>query len=155
MNKIATVKSIKATTKNDRKNLAERAARLMDKLPLAALDERAAFQILGKTLPDRAHFDAYLCAYQGYVATLSFRVDSIKNDPSLLGMLERAVERKLEIETSDYVSETYAERAFRIALPHGGFLRIEVEPKENSDSCRKVQTGTQLKEVPTYELRCD
>jgi hypothetical protein len=154
MNKITTLKAVKATIKQERKQITERADRLLERLPLAALDEQAAFQIIGQ-MPERAHFSPYLCAWQGYVATLSFKVDSIKNDPTLLGMLQRAVERNLEVETSDYVTESYAERAFRVTLPHGGNLRIEVEPKGNSDSCRKVVVGTTIKEVPQYELRCD
>jgi hypothetical protein len=154
MNKITTLKSVKATIKQERKQVTERAERLLEKLPLAALDERAAFQLIGQ-MPERAYFSPYLCAWQGYQATLSFKVDSIKSDPALLGMLQRAVERSLDVETSDYVTESFAERSFRISLPHGGSLRIEVEPKGNSESCRKVVVGMTIKEVPQYELRCD
>ena len=155
MNKITTKKQVKADIKSDLRSIKEREERLLRKLPLAALDERATFLLLGKDMPSNATFNPYLCSYDGYRAYLSIRVDSLKEDSYLLAILERAVERKLVVETSDYVSDYSMDRTFSIYLPHGGKLSVEARVSADSKTCRKVQVGVEVKEIAKFELRCD
>lgn len=155
LNKIATKKYIANELAADRDNAKRRAVAMLARLPLATLDERAALQIIGDTPSVGAYYSPWMSEYDGFRATLRVRVESIKDDPLLLDILNRAVERNLVVETTDFVSDWLVERSFRVSLPHGGVLTIEARVASDSKTCRKVQVGTETTETPRYELRCD
>jgi hypothetical protein len=57
----------------------------------------------------------------------------------------------------DWVSDGIAERKFKFACRVGQVdlqVRVVANIKDGSDACRKVVTGTTLKEVNTYEIVC-
>ena len=57
----------------------------------------------------------------------------------------------------DYALEYCASRVYRFAATIGAVdvtLRVEANIADGSESCKKVQTGTKLEEVPVYEIQC-
>ncbi len=85
-------------------------------------------------------------------------IESLKDGrvPHVLGVAE-----SLGFEfnkTEDYASANYAERTFRSELQLGKVqikLRVVADIKDGSESCRKVQVGTEIKEVAKYEIVCN
>jgi hypothetical protein len=60
--------------------------------------------------------------------------------------------------TQDYVSETYAQREFKGTGLFNGVsvrMRITAELENETPNCRRVQTGTEIKEVAKYEIVCN
>ena len=60
--------------------------------------------------------------------------------------------------TEDWTGETYASRTYRAAQMVGGVdirLSIEADIKSDAQACRKVQVGTEIKEVAKYAIVCD
>lgn len=59
--------------------------------------------------------------------------------------------------TQDYVSETFAQREFKGTGLFNGVsvrLRITAELQDETPNCRRIQTGTEIKEVAKYEIVC-
>ena len=59
--------------------------------------------------------------------------------------------------STDWASDSFAERKFRFGGRVGTVdlqVRVVANIKDGSDACRKVVTGTTLKEVNTYEIVC-
>lgn len=60
-------------------------------------------------------------------------------------------------ETSDYTADWCASRTFKFEGAFGGVrmdVRFEANVNSGSDQCRKVQVGTEIKEVAKYEIVC-
>ena len=113
-------------------------------------------------------FDKYVCATPsvyswsaGDELNLDIRfegnVDSLKEGPVptvcefILGF---GLESKYTI---DYAEEHGASRTFKFTGKVGGVdvnVRFEANVNDGSDQCRKVQVGTEIKEVAKYEIVC-
>ena len=60
-------------------------------------------------------------------------------------------------ETDDRLGDYSTTRVYRFKQTVGPLrinLRVRAEVKDGSESCRKVQVGTEVKEVPVYKLVC-
>jgi hypothetical protein len=60
-------------------------------------------------------------------------------------------------DTYDYAETHCASRTFKFAGKVGGVevtVRFEANINDGSDACRKVQVGTEIKEVAKYEIVC-
>lgn len=60
-------------------------------------------------------------------------------------------------ETSDYAADWCATRTFKFEGAFGGVrmdVRFEANVNDGSDQCRKVQVGTEIREVAKYEIVC-
>lgn len=60
--------------------------------------------------------------------------------------------------TQDYVSETYAQRSYKAVGTFNGVrvrLTLSACVADDAETCKRVRTGTELKEVPKYEIVCD
>lgn len=103
----------------------------------------------------RSYINAY--TFRGNVACniALMELQSIKNDPLLLKVLERALDVATPSSTNDYVSDWAATRDFEFMLPNGGKLTIEARLADNAASCQRVKIGTKLVEEATYELVCN
>jgi hypothetical protein len=84
-------------------------------------------------------------------------VTSLKDGP-VPALCEFVMNQGLEATGSvDWASDCIAERKFKFAGKVGGVdlqVRVIANIKDGSESCRKVVTGTTLKEVNTYEIVC-
>jgi hypothetical protein len=61
------------------------------------------------------------------------------------------------IGSHDYALEYCASRVYRFSATIGSvdvIVRVEANIADGSESCKKVQTGTKLEEVPVYEIQC-
>jgi hypothetical protein len=87
------------------------------------------------------------------------KVDSLKG-PEMAAILA-AAEAIYGLEaraTQDWVSENFAERAFSYRGIISGVtvnLRIEAQLPTDGAACRRVQIGTEIKEVAKYAIACD
>lgn len=143
---------------NDLNVIQTRIVALHDKHAEVAADLAILDAIAGKS-----HLTYWISAGRGWDDSLYARVNgtirldvaSFKKDRKLLNTLGRALDRAVPEGSDDYVSEYRAERTYRFRLPNGGFLDIEARLKgDGSKSCRKVQTGVEIKEVPTFAIEC-
>ena len=60
-------------------------------------------------------------------------------------------------DTTDYATDWHASRIFKFAGKIGNVrlnVRFEACVNDGSEACRKVQTGTEIKEVAKYEIVC-
>jgi hypothetical protein len=60
-------------------------------------------------------------------------------------------------DTVDYAADWCASRTFKFSGKIGGVdltVRFEANINDGSDACRKVQVGTEIKEVAKYEIVC-
>jgi hypothetical protein len=60
-------------------------------------------------------------------------------------------------DTYDYAEEHCASRIFRFRGKVGAVdmsVRFEANVNDGSNACRKVQVGTEIKEVAKYEIVC-
>ena len=86
------------------------------------------------------------------------KVTSLKEGrvPATLAVAEKA---GFEFDiTQDHVGENYAQREFKAVGHFNGVrvrLNITAEVAENAETCKRVQTGTEIKEVAKYEIICD
>lgn len=91
---------------------------------------------------------------------IAVKVTSMKTGilPDLLKfLLEAGYEAQ---KTEDYANEHGAQRSFTYHSIQNNVktsIRITGRIIENDDTatCRKIQTGTEVKEVPTYKIECD
>ena len=59
--------------------------------------------------------------------------------------------------TTDYAADWCASRTYKFSGKVGGVevnVRFEANINDGSDQCRKVQVGTEIKEVAKYEIVC-
>lgn len=88
----------------------------------------------------------------------SVKVDSLKGQQmaDILGAAE-SVQGLEANATRDYASEDYAERSFIYRGMVGKCsvrLVIDARLPVDGENCRRVQVGTEIKEVPKYEIQC-
>ena len=60
--------------------------------------------------------------------------------------------------TQDYASEHYAQRAYKAVGRFNGVrvrLTLAASVADNAEACKRVRVGTEMKEVPKYEIICD
>jgi hypothetical protein len=113
-------------------------------------------------------FDKYVCATpsvyswsMGDELNLDIRfegnVDSLKEGP-VPTVCEFIMGFGLESKyTIDYAEAHGASRTFKFAGKVGGVdvnVRFEANINDGSDACRKVQVGTEIKEVAKFEIVC-
>ena len=113
-------------------------------------------------------FDKYVCAtpsvcqwYDRNDMSLDVRfegnVDSLKDGP-VPTVCEFIMGFGLESKyTIDYAESTGASRIFKFSGKVGGVdvnVRFEANINDGSEACRKVQVGTEIKEVAKYEIVC-
>jgi hypothetical protein len=113
-------------------------------------------------------FDKYVCATpsvyswsMGDELNLDIRfegnVDSLKEGP-VPAVCEFIMGFGLESKyTIDYAESHGASRTFKFAGKVGSVdvnVRFEANINDGSDACRKVQVGTEIKEVAKYEIVC-
>jgi len=113
-------------------------------------------------------FDKHLCATPsvyswslGEELNLDVRfegnVDSLKEGP-VPTMCEFIMSFGLESKyTIDYAESNGASRVFKFAGKVGNVdvnVRFEANINDGSEACRKVQVGTEIKEVAKYEIVC-
>ena len=79
--------------------------------------------------------------------------DSLKT-PVVLELLEYLNGLTDNVKTRDYLAEHLAQREFRFGIGETT-VNVEINVKSNSESCRKVVTGTKLEEKKTYAFVCD
>ncbi len=88
----------------------------------------------------------------------SVKVDSLKGQQ--MADILSAAESVQGLEanaTRDYASEDYAERSFIYRGMVGKCsvrLVIDARLPVDGENCRRVQVGTEIKEVPKYEIQC-
>ena len=79
-------------------------------------------------------------------------------DGAIPAILEFVVSMGLEATKGrDYADSACASRAYNFKTKIGGVeltLTIEANIKEGSESCKRVQTGTEVKEIAKYEIVC-
>jgi hypothetical protein len=113
-------------------------------------------------------FDKYVCATPsvyswsaGDELHLAIRfegnVDSLREGP-VPAICECVLGFGLEAkDTYDYAEALCASRTFKFAGKVGGVdltVRFEANINDGSDACRKVQVGTEIREVAKYEIVC-
>lgn len=85
-------------------------------------------------------------------------VDSLKTGP-VAAMCESMLNLGLDpVGTTDYASEYMADRTFKFKGQAGlvdVHVKLVANIKRDATGCRKVQTGTELKEVATYAIVCE
>jgi hypothetical protein len=97
-------------------------------------------------------------AHNSFSLSIDGEVDSLKIG-AVPELIEFIMSFGLEAQdSSDYASEWTAYRTFKFTGKIGGVdmsVRIDASPKSDSPNCRKVQTGTEIKEVAVFEIICD
>jgi hypothetical protein len=84
-------------------------------------------------------------------------VDSLSTG-TIPAIIEFILEMGLNAKKSrDYADSGCASRSYNFETKIGGVeftLTIEANIKENSETCKRVQTGVEIKEVAKYEIVC-
>lgn len=79
-------------------------------------------------------------------------VDGLKS-PGLVAFLAYLDAEFTEASSRDYTSKSCAERTFRFSkMGYSVELNVTVP---DSSTCRKIQTGVKVEEVPVYQIVCD
>ena len=153
-NRIATKKSIRSDLKGSLAYAREQAARKLAALPLAAADEAAVLKLINGL--EFSWYSSWL-DYEGeYKGRITIDVESIKHNPILSELLDRFENAGFtSLSSRDRADEYSASRTYCYKLPNGGGFEINASLQEGDGSCRKVQTGTKVQEVPVYEIVCD
>lgn len=91
--------------------------------------------------------------------TTSLRVQSFKDDPTLIQALEYLINTQGvdTLESQDYVSSWCAERTYRFALRGNGCevrLSIEAQLEGDNPTCRKIKVGEEARIVEEYAIVC-
>lgn len=103
-----------------------------------------------------------ISTYNGYEAcelnvSLEGVVSSLKQG-AIVDMIDRAMACGFEaVGSQDYLSDWASQRTFKFTQTIAGVLvemKITANISEASEACRKVQVGTELKEVAKYEIVC-
>jgi hypothetical protein len=89
--------------------------------------------------------------------SLEGTVSSLKQGV-IVDMIDRALACGFEaVGSKDYLSDWASQRTFKFTHSIAGVqidMNITANISEASESCRKVQVGTELKEVAKYEIVC-
>lgn len=88
---------------------------------------------------------------------LDTRVDSLKSD-RVARILEIAESLGFDnTRSSDWVNEWSASRSFHYSgdcLGVGVSIEVRFNLPTEGEACKRVQVGTEIREVPKYEIRC-
>lgn len=88
---------------------------------------------------------------------LDTRVDSLKSD-RVARILEIAESLGFnETRSSDWVNEWSASRSFHYSgdcFGVGVSIEVRFNLPTDGEACKRVQVGTEIREVPKYEIRC-
>ena len=79
--------------------------------------------------------------------------DSLKT-PVVVQLLEYLNGLTDNVKTRDFLSDYMAQREFKFGIGETT-VNVEVNVKTDSESCRKVVTGTKMTEQKTYAFVCD
>ena len=92
------------------------------------------------------------------VANLEGTVSSLKQGV-IVDIIDRAMACGFEpVGTSDYLNDWASQRTFKFTQSIAGVdieLKVTANIAAASAACRKVQVGTELKEVAKYEIVCE
>ena len=158
--------SLSRIVANRRKNLAEVRQELSD-IQAHAAEIRAALHVVNMVADYAAEIDFtkwsgvstwMIGATPELNVNLEGTVSSLKQGP-IVDIIDRAMACGFEpVGTSDYLNDWASQRSFKFTHNIAG-VRIELKITANiadaSETCRKVQVGTELKEVAKYEIVCE
>lgn len=165
----------KASIVSLRKALTERRAQMRDMRNTLALVEKHKDEFNVALATANAILAAGHCefrwtgadcrAYEGWNGTtltanvnVGVMVDELKTGP-VPAMLEAALAYELDVREHDYAGETYASRTYTVTGPIGRvYVRISIDAalaNPDGETCRRVQVGTELKEVPKFAIICE
>ena len=148
-----------------RENLANARRELAD-LQAYAAEIRAALHVVNMVADYAAEIDftkwssvsTYMHGTPELCVNLEGTVSSLKQG-AIVDIIDRAMACGFEpVGTSDYLNDWASQRSFKFTHSIAG-VRIELKVTANiaeaSAACRKVQVGTELKEVAKYEIVCE
>jgi hypothetical protein len=151
-----------AAAKEDAKNARERAKQFAEARPILAGAEHDA-EMVAKTAARVAqcrYVNTGIWLYSEPELSVSFEVPvtSLK-EGAIIAVLEAAMDLGfLTEETTDYVKEYCAHRTYRFIKRYENgsrcLLKITADVALDSESCRRIQTGVKLEEVPQFEMVC-
>ena len=148
-----------------RENLANARRELAD-LQAHAAEFRAALHVVNMVADYANDIDftkwssvsTYMFDTPELCVNLEGTVSSLKQG-AIVDIIDRAMACGFEpVGTSDYLNDWASQRTFKFTHDIAG-VRIELKVTANiaeaSAACRKVQVGTELKEVAKYEIVCE
>ena len=95
--------------------------------------------------------------YNSLHVSIDDTVDSLSTG-TIPAIIEFILEMGLNAKKSrDYADSACASRAYNFETKIGGVeftITIEANIKDNSETCKRVQTGVELKEIAKYEIVC-
>ena len=148
-----------------RENLAN-ARQELASLQAHAAELRAALHVVNMVADYAAEIDftkwssvsTYMFDTPELNVNLEGTVSSLKQGP-IVDIIDRAMACGFEpVGSTDYLNDWASQRTFKFTHSIAG-VRIELKVTANiaeaSAACRKVQVGTELKEVAKYEIICE
>lgn len=157
--------SLSRIVANRRENLAN-ARQELASLQARAAELRAALHVVNMVADYAAEIDftkwssvsTYMFDTPELCVNLEGMVSSLKQGP-IVDIINRAMACGFEpVGTTDYLNDWASQRTFKFTHSIAG-VRIELKVTANiaeaSAACRKVQVGTELKEVAKYEIVCE
>lgn len=157
--------SLSRIVANRRENLAN-ARQELASLQARAAELRAALHVVNMVADYAAEIDftkwssvsTYMFDTPELCVNLEGTVSSLKQG-AIVDIIDRAMACGFEpVGTSDYLNDWASQRTFKFTHDIAG-VRIELKVTANiaeaSAACRKVQVGTELKEVAKYEIVCE
>ena len=145
------IQAINNATEQSRKeghNLIARAKLLDEK----RMKIRVAYSEVFKDLDLKTHTLFVRTSY--YKPTIAVNLNALESfkDPQLMGLLEFFSSKTEKATTRDWPQ--YLNRDFSFELDDV-MVSISAYVRSDSPTCRKVQTGIKIEEVPQFELVCD
>ena len=145
------IQAINNATEQSRKeghNLIARAKLLDEK----RMKIRVAYSEVFKDLDLKVHTLFVRTSY--YKPTIDVNLNALESfkDPQLVGLLEFFSSKTEKVTTRDWPQ--YLNRDFSFELDDV-IVSISAYVRSDSPTCRKVQTGIKIEEVPQFELVCD
>lgn len=144
----AAIKNSLQEAKQDSKSCLERAKKLKEVSKKIKTDYSAVFKYM-----DFAVHSLHISAsyYKPTIYLSMNKLDGFK-DPALMSVLEFFTGKTAQITTRDwpqYLNRDYSFELEDVIVSISAFVRTD------SPTCRKVQTGVKVEEVPQFELVCD
>lgn len=90
--------------------------------------------------------------YKPYIEVSLNGLDSFR-DPQLVEMLDFFTSKTDKVTTTDW-THAYTNRDYSFELDDV-VVNISAYVRSDSPTCRRVQTGTEVQEVPQYKIVCD
>lgn len=142
------IKSALVEAKQDSRSCLERAKKLKQASKKIKVDYSAAFKSLDLSVHSLHVGASY---YKPTIYVSLNKLDGFK-DPVLEALLEFFTAKTENITTKDWPQ--YLNRDYNFELDDV-IVGISAFVRTDSPTCRKVQTGTKVEEVPQFELVCD